>query len=67
MDKNVEAVCQKLLERSKVGLSKYGVTTERTDISWIGWLTHLQEELMDACVYIEAFKSSNEREKNEQR
>lgn len=52
-DKNVEAVRTKLLERSHVGLAKYGVTTERTDTDLVGWLNHLQEELMDAAVYVE--------------
>jgi len=53
-DANVEAVRAKLLHRSRVGLAKYGVTTERTDLTRADWLNHLQEELMDACVYIEA-------------
>lgn len=53
-DKNVEAIRQKLLERSEVGLKKYGVTTERDDLDLIQWLTHLQEELLDGAVYIEA-------------
>ena len=52
-DKNVEAVRAKLLERSQVGLAKYGVTTERTDTDLVGWLNHLQEELMDAAVYVQ--------------
>lgn len=58
MDRNVEAVRDKLAKRAAVGLSKYGVTTERDDLSAREWLTHLQEELMDACVYIEAFLST---------
>lgn len=40
---------------------------ERTDLDIVGWLTHLQEELMDAAVYVERliqdykkFTSSNE-------
>lgn len=53
-DANVERVRQKLLHRSEAGLRKYGVTTERKDIDLHGWLTHLQEELLDAAVYIEA-------------
>ena len=53
-DSNVEAVREKLLQRSIVGLNKYGTTTERDDINRLGWLLHLQEELMDACIYIEA-------------
>ena len=53
-DHNVEAVRQKMLDRSKVGFSKYGVTTERTDIDLAGWLNHLQEALMDAAIYCQA-------------
>lgn len=53
-DANVERVRAKMLERSRVGLSKYGVTTERGDLSRMDWLRHLQEELMDAAVYVEA-------------
>lgn len=56
VDANVEAVRAALLARSQVGLEKYGVTTERTDLSPAQWLQHLQEELMDAAVYIEALK-----------
>jgi len=52
-DPNVEAVRTKLLERSKRGLSKYGTDTTRDDIDLCGWLRHLQEEMMDAAVYIE--------------
>ena len=53
-DRNVEAVRAKLLARSQVGLRKYGTTTERNDLTPLDWLRHLQEELMDAAVYIEA-------------
>jgi len=48
-----DKVCEKIQERSNVGKSKYGVTMERTDLNTIEWLTHLQEELMDAAVYVE--------------
>lgn len=53
-DANVEAIRSSLLERSKVGFKKYGVTTERTDLELVDWLRHLQEEMLDASVYIEA-------------
>ena len=46
-----------MLQRSDVGLRKYGVTTERTDLTVEQWLTHLQEELMDSCIYIEKLKN----------
>lgn len=57
-DPNVEAVRAGLLERSKVGLLKYGVTTADNPLSLVEWLTHLQQELMDAAVYVEAIKAS---------
>ena len=56
MDKNVEDVVSQLREREQSGLSKYGVNTERTDLSTLEWLQHLQEELMDGAVYIEKLK-----------
>lgn len=56
-DGNVEAVREMLLSRSIVGLMKYGVTTERGDLSLGDWLQHLQEELLDAAVYVQAAKA----------
>ena len=56
MDKNVENVVCQLRDREQRGLSKYGVNTERTDLSTLEWLQHLQEELMDGAVYIEKLK-----------
>ena len=55
-DPNVEAVCNLLKSRMEVGLLKYGVTTERTDVDKLGWLNHLQAELLVAAVYIERLK-----------
>lgn len=60
-DSNVEAVRTKLNTRAMVGLMKYGVTTERDDLTNSEWLTHLQEELLDASVYIESIKSHGDR------
>lgn len=56
MDKNVDEVCQMLQDRAWVGFKKYGVTTERKDIDLQGWLQHLQEELLDAAIYIQRLK-----------
>ena len=55
-DSNVANVMYALARRSVFGYSKYGVTTERSDINVLGWLQHLQEELMDAAIYIERLK-----------
>ena len=56
MDKNVEKVVTQLRDREEEGMRKYGVNTERKDLNTIEWLQHLQEELMDASVYIEKLK-----------
>lgn len=56
MDKNVEAVVERILQRADVGLHKYGVTTERLDTNIIEWIEHLQCELFDASIYCERLK-----------
>ena len=62
-DINVENVCNTLREREKRGMSKYGVNTMREDLSTLEWLQHLQEELMDAYVYVEKLKGKIEDER----
>ena len=49
-------VLAKYYERSERGIEKYGRTLDRDDIDLMGWLNHLQEELMDATLYIEKLK-----------
>ena len=63
MDKNVENVVTQLRNREEEGLRKYGVNTERTDLTSLEWLQHLQEELMDASVYIEKLKDEMKEKK----
>lgn len=53
MSRIEDEVCAKIQQRAEVGKSKYGVTMERGDLSLVDWLTHLQEELMDAAVYVQ--------------
>jgi tRNA A37 threonylcarbamoyladenosine biosynthesis protein TsaE len=57
MDKIVENVMAKYRQRSEVGIAKYGTTLDENKATLIEWLTHLQEELMDATLYIEKLKS----------
>lgn len=52
-DPIVMAVLAKYAERSQRGIEKYGTMLTRTDLSLTDWLNHLQEELMDATLYIE--------------
>ena len=52
----IEKVIEKIRSRSDVGFKKYGVTL-KDDYQPLGkWLTHIQEELMDAVNYIEKVK-----------
>ena len=60
MSKIEESVINKIRERADIGKNKYGVTMERNDLNIIQWLTHLQEELMDAAVYLEKVIQSDE-------
>jgi len=57
-DKYVQAVKEKFEERSQTGIKKYNTTLERGDLNFIDWLNHLQEELMDATLYVERLKAS---------
>jgi|TARA_R100000951_G_scaffold102247_1_gene94249 hypothetical protein len=57
-DKFVQQVKEKFEERSQVGIKKYNTTLERDDLNFLEWLTHLQEELMDATLYVERLKTS---------
>ena len=55
-DKIIERVINKIKSRSDVGYRKYGVTLKDDHQSLNIWLTHIQEELMDAVNYIEKAK-----------
>jgi len=54
-DAVVEAVKKKFDERSAKGQETYGTTLEENKFD--DYLNHLQEELMDAVLYIEAEKN----------
>lgn len=55
-DTIVNSVMTKFASRSRLGVEKYGTTLDRTDVSTVEWVNHLQEELMDAILYIERLK-----------
>lgn len=55
-DSIVASVVAKFLSRSEVGQKKYGVTLDRTDLGYLDWIQHTQEELMDAILYLERLK-----------
>ncbi len=53
MSRIEDSVCEKIQKRAELGLKKYGVTLERTDLSNLEWLIHAQEEAMDLANYLE--------------
>lgn len=55
-DPVVETVMSKFFHRHLQGMRNYGKPMSRTDIDKTGWMNHLQEELMDAILYIERLK-----------
>ena len=57
-DTVVQSVVNKFVDRSDVGFAKYGKTLRDDSSDVFAWLNHLQEELMDATLYIERLKTS---------
>ena len=55
-DKIVESVINKFNERSEAGIKKYNTTLDKNLLTFDEWMTHLQEELMDATLYLEKIK-----------
>lgn len=55
-DSIVDSVIDKIISRARVGKDKYKTDLDREDLGLVEWLTHLQEELLDAASYIEKIK-----------
>ena len=64
-DPVVERVVDKFVGRSDVGYEKYGVTLDKDPSELLEWLNHLQEELMDAVLYLQKAKEKYETERSE--
>jgi hypothetical protein len=60
-DKIVNQVVQKFEKRSIIGFLKYGTNLERDDLKFLEWINHLQDELMDASLYLEKLKDELKR------
>lgn len=61
-DKIVEDVVKSFKQRSQVGIDKYNTTLEDSSEGLLSFLNHLQEELMDATLYIEKLKQINKKQ-----
>ena len=55
-DSIVDSVIDKIASRAQIGKQKYNTDLDRNDLSLSEWLTHLQEELLDAANYVEKIK-----------
>jgi hypothetical protein len=53
-DPVVEAVRADLLQRSQVGIAKYGTTLDAAGLSLRDWLHHAYEETLDTANYLKA-------------
>jgi hypothetical protein len=58
-DSIVEGVIDQFRTRAEQGKAKCGTTMDRNDLTPMEWIQHLQEELMDAVVYLEKIKRIN--------
>lgn len=56
-DKIVQQVVDKYTSRSEVGIAKYKTTLENNNVD--NYMNHLQQELMDATLYIEKIMYMN--------
>ncbi len=54
----------KFVSRSDVGFAKYGVTLKDDKSDMFTWLNHLQEELMDAVLYLQRAKEELHQQTN---
>ena len=57
-DTIVEEVIDLFRKRSEQGFKKYGTTLDRDDLYESEWIQHLQEELMDAILYLTKLKNT---------
>lgn len=62
MSRIEDEVCKKIQGRAAVGKEKYGVTMETAPLSKLEWMIHLQEEFMDATVYLQKLIELEEEE-----
>lgn len=57
MSKILEEVINDLKQREQKGLSTYGTTVDRTDLTEKEWLQHAYEEALDLAIYLKKLMS----------
>lgn len=58
MDPVVQSVIEKFQQRSELGQKKYNTTLEANNLPFLDWVNHMQEELMDAILYLEKMRKT---------
>lgn len=66
-DTIVFSVIEQILERSTVGLEKYGNNLDRKELTVLDWIKCAQEEHMDSILYLEKLKQFYEKETKDMR
>jgi hypothetical protein len=56
-DSVVSSVISAFQKRAEIGQVKYGKTLDREDLTFLQWIQHAQEELMDGILYLEKIKT----------
>lgn len=52
----LSSILDKFIQQTEKGLEKYGHSVNPDELSIVEWITHFQEEMIDAYVYMEVVK-----------
>ena len=63
-DPLVQKVIDRMADRSESGIKKFGNTMDQANKSLEEWILDTQEELMDACLYLEKLKEDLRKRKD---
>ena len=55
-DTIVNSIITQFIDRSNVGIEKYGKTLDRDDLNTFEWIEHAKQEAMDFILYLEKLK-----------
>lgn len=56
VDSIVQTIIDRFESRAAFGKTKYGTDLDRTDLSVVDWIQHIQDELHDGILYLEKLK-----------
>lgn len=60
MSELLKELIKEFEQREERGLSKYGTTMDRTDLSFEDWIQHFKEELMDGLIYLKKIENGTQ-------